>query len=501
MYENKMPHLAELNGRKALIVDGKPFISLGLQWDCDGCYTPEEMDPFFAHGQKMGLNTASLLLYWREVEPVEGEYHLDMLTHRIEMARKHDMKIVLVWFASYKNGSLAYAPDYIRSDHNRFAKVVNKDGVIQTNCCCPRAEGTHKRDELALEAVFNHIKKIDGQEHTVVLFQIENEAGIFGTDRCYCQRCNEYYAQEDYVTKYGVRANETFTAKCIAEYCDSLTKTIKDIYDIPVYMNVWLDSCNKNLVPGVNYPSGSPIPAMLDICYETIKHIDFISPDIYDSSKRDFNYLCEAYSAHGRPLFIPETATGKGMRTEKNVFYAIADHSAIGYVPWAINRCCPPFMSQPLVNTIDGRWSDEAYELHKSYRMIRDAMIPIALAQNTPNLKSFVQEECEYGIKLPFGDVDVEVLYDHPENAARGLVIRRSEDEFIILGAGVFVCFSRAGGERVSMAEVESGAFEDNQWVARHAIARQQDAAQPIQLRDCRVMRVKLGKRLDYIEQ
>lgn len=75
MAKDLMPHLEDLNGRKALFVDGKPYIILGLQWDCDACYSPEDMDPFFEHAVKMGINTASLLLYWRQVEPVEGEYH------------------------------------------------------------------------------------------------------------------------------------------------------------------------------------------------------------------------------------------------------------------------------------------------------------------------------------------------------------------------------------------------------------------------------------------
>ena len=118
--DSQMPCLKELNGRRALYVDGKPFIILGLQWDCDWCYSPEDMDPFFADAEKMQLNTASLLLYWREVEPEPGKYDFAMLDHRIEMARRHNLKIVLVWFASFKNACLTYAPDYIRKDHRHL---------------------------------------------------------------------------------------------------------------------------------------------------------------------------------------------------------------------------------------------------------------------------------------------------------------------------------------------------------------------------------------------
>ncbi|MDR1899759.1 MAG: DUF5597 domain-containing protein [Treponema sp.] len=496
MGNNMMPHLEELNGRKALYVDGKPFIILGLQWDCDGCYTPEDMDPFFEHGKKMGLNTASLLLYWREIEPNEGEYHFEMLDHRIEMARKFNMKIVLVWFASFKNGDLTYAPDYIRADHKRFSKVIDKDGHVHTNHCCPTAAETHRRDELALIEVFNHLKKVDS-DHTVIVFQIENETGIFGTDRCFCNTCSAEYAKFDYDAKYGVRAGEFFSAKCIAEYCDSLTKTIKDIYPIPVYMNAWLNKMYKNEKAGIEYPSGGPIPPVLDIYFQTIKYIDFISPDIYQYGYKDFNYFCKVYTRKNNPLYVAECATGKGARTEKNVFYALGDYAAIGYDPWAINRCCPGFMTVPLVNTVDGRWSDEAYELHKSYKMIGDAMEPIVMAQNTSNLKIFVQEDGDNGVILQFGDVDAEVVYDHPHNAARGMIIRRSAEEFIVIGAGVNVSFSREGGERVSVSSVESGAFEGDTWISRYRLSSEYSPYAPISLLDCRVLRVILGKRLD----
>ena len=497
MTHDLMPHLEELNGRKALFVDGKPFIILGLQWDCDGCYTPEDMDPFFEHGEKMSLNTASLLLYWREIEPEEGKYDFRMLDHRIEMARKHHMKIVLVWFASFKNGDLAYAPDYVRRDHGRFRKVIDKNGAVQTNHSCPTSEETHKRDELALIQIFNHLKKVDSKEHTVILFQMENETGVFGTDRCRCDTCNGKYSGSNYETEYGVQAGEAFSAKCIAEYCDSLAKTIKEIYPIPIYMNAWLPKAYMNQRPGFDYPSGGPVPGVLDVYYKTIKYIDFLSPDIYQYGYRDFNYFCNAYTTKDNPLFVAECATGKGARTEKNVFYAIGKYAAIGYDPWAINRCCPGFMTEPLVNTVDGKWSDEAFELHKSYKMISGAMHEIAMAQNTENLKTFVQEDGDNGILLDFNDVGAEVFFDHPKNAARGFVIRRKKDDFILVGAGARVSFSRKGGERVSISITETGFFKDDKWIFRYKHASEESPYEPIQLLDCKIVRIILGERLD----
>ncbi|GHV12292.1 beta-galactosidase [Spirochaetia bacterium] len=497
MAKDLMPHLEDLNGRKALFVDGKPYIILGLQWDCDTCYSPEDMDPYFDHAVKMGINTASLLLYWRQIEPVEGEYHFDMLDHHLEMARKYNLKLILIWFGSYKNACITYAPDYVRSDHQRFTKVKDRSGKLLTNNCCPNAAETHRRDERALIEVIKHIKEKDSKDHTVILFQMENEVGFFGSDRCYCDTCNAEYARGNWEAEYGPRAAEAYTAQSIAEYCDSLAKTVKEIYPLPVYMNCWLSSPFQNQRGGFNYPSGSPVPAMLELYKQTQKHVDFITPDIYLMGYKDFHYLCKTYSRPDNPLYIPETNTGLDTRTEKNIFYALGEFAAIGYEPWTLNRCCPGFMTVPMVTTVDGRWSETAYDLHKSFKMIGDALYPIVMAQNTENLKFFVQEDCDMGALLSFGDIDVEVQYEHPKNAARGMVIRLGKDEFILAAGGAHVQFSRKGGERVSVATVESGVFKDDQWVSRYQLASEGTPYDRISIYDCRVLRVVLGERID----
>ena len=497
MTHDLMPRLGELNGRKTFFVDGKPFIMLGLQWDCDGCYTKADMDPLFAECEKMELNTASLLLYWNEVEPREGEYHFEMLDHRIEMARRHHMKIVLVWFASFKNSVMTYAPDYVKKDHARFAKLRDRNGKYITNSSCPKATETHKRDEAALIQVFNHLKEVDSEDHTVILFQMENETGVYLSDRCYCDVCNEAFEKGNFASRYGVHAAESFTAVCVAEYCDSLAKTVKGIYPLPVYMNAALASAISNVRPGLESFSGGPDVKVLDIYLDKMKYVDFIAPDIYQYSYRDFRYYCGEYSRRGNPLFIAECATGKGTRTEKNVFYAIGEYGAIGFDPWSVTRAFPQYMTEPLITLSNLHWSNEALELQKSYKLISAAMGPIARAQGSDNLKTFVQEEGEDGCLLKFGDVDAEIRYASPSVAARGMVIQRGRDEFIILAMGVFVQFSRDGGERVSVARVESGFFEDDNWKCEFVYASERMPNTPFSIGDHRVVKVILGERLD----
>lgn len=471
-----IPHLRELNGRKALYVDGKPLILLGLQWNCEYCYSPEVMDPLFKPAVELGLNAASLLLYWNEVEPEEGRYDFTMLDHRIEMCRKYGLKMILVWFGAYKNCSLNYAPDYVKQDHERFPKVVIKSGTLHTNFACPGGVETQRRDELALIKIFEHLKEVDSREHTVVLFQMENEVGFIDTDRCYCPSCNKRYEESGFTGKYGWYSDEAFGAYMLAQYCDTLAATCKAIYPIPIYMNVPLDVCNEVNVPGFTNFSGAPIARVLDIYKETQNSIDFIAPDIYQFSYRDWHHFCKVYTSENNPLFVAECATGAGTRTEKNVFYTLGEYAAIGFDGWAIDCAYPKMTDRPLVSPVDLRLSSEAYELRNSYMAVRNAMYPIIMAQNTCNIRTFVQEDGDTGQLFRFNeDIYAEIKFDSPWGKARGFVIRLSEKEFVLTGCFFSARFSYRNGTKIPFKKLQYGFYEGEKWVPYQNVRREQE--------------------------
>jgi hypothetical protein len=149
-------------------------------------------------------------------------------------------------------------------------------------------------------------------------------------------------------------------------------------------------------------------------------------------------------------------------------------------------------MAAPLVNLSDGRWSDEAYELQKSYKMIKDAMHPVAMAQNTDNLRIFVQEDGDGGEKLAFGGIDAIVQFDHPEKAARGLIVRLGENVFLCVGNGAIIHFSAEGGRKIPISHAEQGKYIDDEWIPAYRLAREREAWAPIRFLDCRIVKVTL---------
>jgi Domain of unknown function (DUF5597) len=410
------------------------------------------------------------------------------------MARSAGLKLVLIWFGAYKNGCLNYAPDYVKQNRRRFRRAHNKEGKELSNFACPTCTNTFERDRLALQQVFRAIAEIDRESNTVVLFQMENETGLLGTDRCYCEECNRRFHSEGWESRYAEHSAEAFSAASIARYVDGLAQFVKSIYPIPVYVNAWLAPRARVAFAGMHYPSGGPVTRMLNVFREELNYVDFIAPDIYQHSFRDFNQLCRDYSANDNPLYIAEHSSGVGSRAEKNVFYAIVNHAAIGFDPWAIDRAHPNTQDAPLVHPVGGRWSEEAFALRDSYLVIRDTMVPIASAQGTENLACFVQEEGENGTLLELPGIWAEVAYTHRDRSSRGLLIFSSQREIVAAGVGFSVRFCRKDGSAIAIRRAECGRFEGNDWHPMHPIRREgTDETSPLRIVEAQVARIELA--------
>jgi hypothetical protein len=488
-----LPSLAYYNGQARLLVDDLPFLILGLQWDCDSCFTPQAMNPLFPHAKRMGANTAALPVYWREVEPEPDAFDFTMVDERIRQARRNDLRLVLIWFATWKNACAFYAPDYIRENPTTYPPARDPDGKPLVSLC-PLATTTWGRDRDALRALMTHLRDTD-MEHTVIMVQVENEPGILGSDRCYCEACTVRYVEEGWEERYGVNAAEAFSAASIAAYIDRLAGAAKEIYPLPLYVNVWL-SPEVGGRPGQDYPSGGAVPEMLDVFGQQLQHIDFVAPDIYRSGYRDFHRLCSTYRTTNSALYIAEHSSGPTGRAERNVFYALGTHGAIGFDPWAIDSPHPDRFAPPLVDIAGGEWGPQAYWLRDSYLSLSRAMIPVANAQGTTRLFTFAQEAAESGTAWAAEDCDVIVAFHDREDAARGMIIQQEHDEFLLIGTGFSASFRypRPDGRPRHVKEAELGEFDGSRWQMHHPIRRERPeaAGAPLAFLEPSVVRVRL---------
>ena len=116
-----------------------------------------------------------------------------------------------------------------------------------------------------------------------------------------------------------------------AKYVEKIASRGKKEYPLPMYVNAWLKQPLTSS-PG-KYPSGGPLPQVIDIWRAAAPSIDFISPDIYID---EFKWVCEEFTRSSNPLFIPETRGGQAGAAR--ALYAFGEFSASCFAPFGIDN-------------------------------------------------------------------------------------------------------------------------------------------------------------------
>ena len=186
------PRLEKKDGRYALMVDGKPFLILGGQIHNSSGW-PSELPQVWDSMAAMHANTVEAPVYWEQIEPVEGHFDFANVDQIVTGARAHDLHVVLLWFGTWKNGNMHYAPTWVKTDTQRFPRVIRGDGE-PIDVLSPLSRNTLEADKAAFVALTQHLKQIDSEQHTILLIQVENESGNIGSVRDFSAEANRQFA-------------------------------------------------------------------------------------------------------------------------------------------------------------------------------------------------------------------------------------------------------------------------------------------------------------------
>jgi len=175
------PTLTQNDGRYALMVDGRPFLILGGQIHNSSAW-PSELPQVWESMAALHANTVEAPVYWEQLESQEGHFDFTNVDQIVKGARAHNLRVVLLWFGTWKNGNMHYAPAWVKTDPKRFPRVIRPDGE-PIDVLSPLSRNTLEADKTAFVALMRHLKQIDGEQHTVILVQVENESGNIGSVR------------------------------------------------------------------------------------------------------------------------------------------------------------------------------------------------------------------------------------------------------------------------------------------------------------------------------
>jgi beta-galactosidase GanA len=497
----ELPHIAGKDGHYALIVDGAPFLMLGGQAQNSSNY-PAALPKVWAALKDAHANTLEIPVAWEQIEPKEGTFDFGYVDKLVQEAREHKMRLVLLWFGTWKNTGPAYAPEWVKFDNKRFPRMIDKDGKT-SYCLSPFGDTTRAADKKAFVALMEHIKKIDADKRTVIMVQVENEVGTYGVARDYAARAQAAFRQPvpasvlahqpppaggakqgTWSEVYGDYAEQYFHTWAIASYIEDIARAGRAVYDLPMYVNNALRAphLNEPTPPWkADFASGGPTYDVIGIYKAAAPHIDVAAPDIYMPESGNVSATLQLFQRPDNPLLVPEMGNAAGYA---RYVYQIIGKGAIGVAPFGLDYAS--YSNYPLGSKFTDRrmiepfakvydvfapmqrvWARWAYEGRTYGAAEGDDRKPQTVAMNGWDAHLSFRE-------FQFGErewqKDKTEYAEGTEHPSGGVAIAQiGPDEFVLVGQQIRVKLSGTGpnaGKPAMFARVEEGHFDaDGKWV------------------------------------
>lgn len=497
-----------------LWVDNEPFLMLAGELHNSSASSVEYMKPIWDKLAGMHLNTVIGTVSWELIEPQEGRFDFSLVDAQIMEARARNMRLVLIWFATWKNASSSYAPHWVKEDRKRFPPMVLQvrpgRGMSSflatymeqqgTGPLSALGEQTLRADAKAFRALMRHIEEVDPR-HTVIMMQIENEAGSLGDSRDRSPLAeaawaktvpadlmsyfvenkadllpemqevwgrNGYKEGGTWAEVFGTDewADEVFMAYHVGRFIGEVAKAGKAELNLPMYANAWLGPQPGQELPG-QWPSGGPVARVMDVYRAAAPSLDLLAPDIY---VEDFKGVCAWYSRSGNPLFIPEARDRAG-----NLFWALGHHAALGWSPFGVEDL-----------ESDG-------QVAQAYGLLSEILPELAEWQAAGKVAGILAQEGEEPQPASLGGYEITLV--KPRRAGQApaaesepllaggvaldarampadtrpfaIVINMAPDEFLFIGANGSPGFEvdSPGPSRVAISSRDQGRYENGKWV------------------------------------
>jgi hypothetical protein len=372
-------------------------------------------------------------------------------------------------------------PEWMKRDAAKYPTLVGEKGDW-IDSPSPFPEATLQADTKAFTAIMHHLAKADPR-HTVIMVQVENEPGTWGSVRDYSPAAQKLFedavptqllepavlnqlphdaAKGSWREVFGRHADEYFHAWSVASYIGKIAAAGRREYALPLYVNAALRDPLSNPSPNT-YESGGATDNVLAIYKAAAPAIDILAPDIYLPGNESVLKVLDLYGRSDNPLFVPETIPGA---VYAKYIYAVLARGGIGFSPFGIDD--------------NGRGSADSViaarlaPLGEEYRTLTPMMRELAKWAFEGKITAVVEGEDHGQQTIDLGSWQAIVHFGRegrgeglPPNAqpvGKMMIVQLSEDKFITIGTHARITFKPAGpgaGRPWQYLKVEEGHFDN----------------------------------------
>ncbi|MFF0700028.1 DUF5597 domain-containing protein [Streptomyces tendae] len=473
-----------------LLVNGEPYLIRGIELHNSSSSSAEYLRPLWRRFSDSGVNTVLAPVSWELVEPQEGKFDFGLVDAMLSAAREHGLKLVLLWFGSWKNGCSSYVPAWVKLDPPRFPLQTDQHGDPYDNLS-PFSTANRDADATAFAAFMQHLGRVDGHDKTVIMVQVENEVGLLGAARSYGADATAAWAAPvpsalveavraeafpyvrcpagvsaptwDDLVGEAARTAELFMAWHYAAYVEHVATAGLERHDVPLFVNAWLDSVVPDAsgsedaafaggqAPGV-FPSGGPLPHVGTAWKLAAPSIAFLAPDVYFG---DFDIPFRSYADTNTTFFVPEMrADAHGV---SSIFLAIGKYGAIGVAPFGV----------------DSLTDQETLALRRVYAQLAAVQKDVLTARTRGRLRGFRvagQEEETIALGRHRFLVKTATQRDDGAGCGYGLLLQSDEHTYLAVGHNFSLSLLPRDGRPVAVLRADELVTENSGLVPRRRL-------------------------------
>jgi hypothetical protein len=480
---NPIPRIIEKDGRHALLVDGKPYFILGGQAHNSSGW-PGMLPHVWDAVNAMHLNTLEIPIYWEQIEPQPGQFDFSVVNTLLTQARAHNVRLVLLWFGTWKNGSNHYMPGWMKTDAAKYPNITGKNGQ-PVDSPSPHYQATMDADIKAFSTVMRHLKQAD-PHHTVIMVQVENESGAWDSMRDYSPVAQKLFEGQvpaellkpailqalnvqvvgngTWQQVFGDRADEYFHAWSVAHFVGKVAAAGKAEYPLPLYTNAALREPFGNPMANT-YESGGPTDNVIPIWKAAAPALDLVAPDIYLSGSKTILKVIDLYDRPDNPLFVPEAAFSAD---RAKYLYEVVARGSIGFSPFGIDA---NGKAETTAET-----AARVAPFAEDYAMAAPMMRQLAEWGFEGKIKAVVEHEDHADQTIDLGAWQAIISFGagrhsgpKPDEETNGklMIVQLDGNQFVVIGSRCHITFKPTGsngGRAWQYLNVEEGNYENGQF-------------------------------------